>query len=157
MKRLVVVLTILLFSGWTGAGAQSLAELAKKEKERREKLESKGAKSFNDMDLAVRGSLPISAPQQEAEPDEDLSLLDEEEAEQEDPTQTEAYWRNRLEPIDRRIADLQGQLNRPGFDQDPSNLIRRSRMERDLERARSERRAIVDEARRAGAPPGWLR
>jgi hypothetical protein len=155
MKRLVAALTILFFSGWAGASAQSLAELAKKEKERRKKVE--GTRSFNDRDLAAWGSgLPASMAQQDSE-SEDVVSSEEEEAEDDDPTQTAAYWRERLSNVDRRIADIESQLNRPGFDQDPSNLRRRNRLERDLEQARAERQAILEEGRHAGVPPGWLR
>jgi len=161
MKRLISMLTILCLSCWTGASAQSLAEIAKKEKQRREKLGSKTARSFDDRNLAGLGSaVPTSSMRQEGistAPDEEFSDLDREEADQEDPTGTESYWRNRLGPVDRRIADIQEQLGRPGFDQDSSNMIRRQRLERDLERARTERQAILEEARKKGVPPGWLR
>jgi hypothetical protein len=131
-----------------------LAELAKKEKERRKGNEVTQARSFDETDLRGRGRL---LPQQVAEGEESQSEEPEEEEEEVDPAQTEAYWQNRLAPIDRRIADIQSRLNAPGFSEDPTNLSRRQRLEQDLERAHADRQAVLDEARRKGIPPGWVR
>jgi hypothetical protein len=160
MRRLIVFLTLLLLSGGATVSAQSLAELAKKEKERR-KANAVEAKSFDESDLRTRGAYlpqPVTSSTEEGESTTAESEEPEEEEEDEvDPTQTEAYWRNRIAPIDRRIADIQSQLNAPGFAEDPTNLSRRQRLERDLSRARADRQAVLDEARRKGVPPGWLR
>ncbi len=64
-----------------------------------------------------------------------------------------AGWRRST----KRIAELEARLHAPGFSEDPSNLIQRQLDERDLAEARSKRQEIVDEARRKGVPPGWLR
>lgn len=221
MKRPIVFLTVLLLSGWSTVSAQSLAELAKKEKERRKKNDVSQVKSFDESDLRSRGGpLPtsVSPPQVPSEPDEpgleeDAELAGEEvmgeevtgeevteeavepieegmepigeegvepsepaapvepppnarnpaaqepeeKEQEEDPTRTEAYWRNRLAPVDKRIGEIRAQLNAPGFAQDPRNMLRRQRLERDLEQALSDRQVILDEARRKGVPPGWLR
>jgi hypothetical protein len=155
MRRLIGFLTVLLLSGWASVSAQSLAELAKKEKERRKQNEATAVKSFDESDLRRGGRL---LPPQVAEGEESpTGEPDEEEEEEIDPAQTEEYWRNRLAPIDRRIADIQSRLNAPGFADDPTNLSQRQRLERDLERARADRQAVLDEARRKGIPPGWLR
>jgi hypothetical protein len=162
MKRLIALLTVLLLSGWATVSAQSLAEVAKKEKERRKKLQASEVKSFDESDLRGRGSalpsIPASGASEPGEAGEEAGTeLEEPEEEEEDPTRTREYWQNRLAPIDKRIADIQARLNAPGFAQDPANLVRRQRMEQDLERARADRQAVVDEARRKGVPPGWLR
>ena len=155
MRRPIAFLTVLLLSGWASVSAQSLAELAKKEKERRKQNAATNVKSFDETDLRSRARLP---PSQVTEGEESQAEeTGEEEEEEVDPTQTEEYWRNRLAPIDRRIADIQSRLNAPGFAQDPTNLSRRQRLQQDLEQAQADRQAIVDEARRKGVPPGWLR
>jgi hypothetical protein len=160
MRRLIAFLTVLLLSGWASVSAQSLAELAKKEKERRKGNEVTKVRSFDETDLRSRGRL---LPQPAAPPPEggDSSTTRSEELEEEedevDPSQTEAYWRDRLAPIDRRIADIRSRLNAPGFSEDPTNLSRRQRLERDLDRALADRQAVLDEARKKGVPPGWVR
>ncbi|MFQ5789177.1 MAG: hypothetical protein ACE5JI_01750 [Acidobacteriota bacterium] len=160
-RRLVWILAAVLLHGVATVTAQSLTEVAKKEQERRKRIEARPAPTYTNHDLrGLSGTLPSALP---TEPDE--SQLAEEEIGstedagegEEDPTRTEAYWRGRLAAIDQRIADIEGRLNRPGFDQDPRNMLRRIRLERELAEARSERRALTDEARRKGVPPGWLR
>jgi hypothetical protein len=160
MRRLTALLTVLLLSGWATVSAQSLADLAKKEKERRKGNDATEVQSFDESNLRSRGRiLPQAPPEGGTEAGESAPSQPGEEPEEEeiDPAQTEAYWRNRLAPIDKRIADARAKLNVPGFSQDPTNLIRRQRLEKDLERALADRRAVVEEARRKGVPPGWLR
>jgi hypothetical protein len=155
MKRLVLILTALLLAGFVSASAQSLAELAKKEKQRREKLESKETKAFDDTSLRSAGMVPTNVTTDESGESEEAEPEEDEEAES--GIQTEAYWRSRLETIDKRIAEIEARLNAPGFAENPSNLIRRQRYERDLADARSQRQEVVEEARRKGVPSGWLR
>ena len=161
MRRLVAVLTVLHLSGWATVSAQSLVDVAKKEKERRKGNDTTEAPSFDESNLRSQGSvLPQIAPEEGTETGESAPSQVGEETEEEeetDPGQTEAYWRNRLAPIDKRIADIRAKLNAPGFSQDPANFMRRQRMEQDLERALADRSAVVEEARRKGAPPGWVR
>ena len=65
--------------------------------------------------------------------------------------------RARKAGVEKRISEIQAQLNRPGFSQDPDNLIRRNNLERQLRQAQSELSALREEARRKGVPPGWVR
>lgn len=160
MKRLGAFLTVLFFCGLAVASAQSLVEMANKEKERRAKNDSTQPKSFSDRDLVdFRDPTLVGSTQAETTNEEstDLAEPEEEENGEEDPTRTEAYWRDRLAPLNRRIDELQAQLNRPGFAEDPANMMQRQRLQRDLDQARSERDTVVQEARRQGASPGWLR
>lgn len=163
MKNLCILCVALLFSGWATASAQSLAELAKKEKERRQKVDASKVKAFDDSNLRGRAVLPASgsatgAPSEGEEADQATETEGEAAQEpEEDPTSTEAYWRNRLEPIDKRIADIRARLDAPGFKEEPSNMLQRQRWERDLDKALSERQTVLEEARRKGVPPGWLR
>lgn len=167
MKGILISLALLLVSVSYTSG-QSLAEVAKKEKERREALGNTEAESYDDATLAQRrrsmppSTLPsplpaegTSQPGEAAESGEEGLEL--EEAEEEDPTQTESYWRDRKASIDRRIADIQAQLNAPGFASDPDNMLRRNQLERQLEQARADLAALQAEARSQGVPPGWVR
>ena len=107
---------------------------------------------FRDPTLVV--STPAETTNEEPT---DLAEPEEEEGGEEDPTRTEDYWRDRLAPLNRRITELEAQLNRPGFAEDPANMMQRQRLQRDLDQARRERDTVVQEARRQGASPGWLR
>ena len=100
MKGIVIFLTLLLI-GVGDASSQSLAEVAKKEKERREALGSTKAESYDDSTLAERrramppstlltgvagGAIGATEASGEDEEGQDTELVDEE-----DPTQTQAY------------------------------------------------------------------
>jgi len=168
MKGIVISIAILLV-GHSVASAQSLAELAEKEKERREEVGQTKGKTYDDAALAARrratppDMLAIEGPvgtesAETTEPaQEGEESLEPEQAAEEDPTQTEAYWRDRKAGIDRRIAGTQAQLNEPGFASDPENLMRRDQLEQQLEQARSDLAALQAEARSKGVPPGWVR
>jgi hypothetical protein len=129
--------------------------VAKKEKERRKALGDQKVETYDDSSLGGRGRSVVSPPSAAAEPADG----DEEgtEVEEEDPTETQSYWRDRKAAIDKRIADAEAQLNRPGFASDPDNLLRRSQFERQIAQARSDLAALQAEARRKGIPPGWVR
>jgi hypothetical protein len=163
LRNLCILSIALLLSSWATVSAQSLAELAKKEKERRQKVDASKVKAFDDSNLRGRAVLPASrnttgVPSEGEEGDQATETAVEAAQEpEEDPTGTEAYWRNRLAPIDKRIDDIRARLNAPGFKDDPNNMLQRQRWERDLERALGERQTVLEEARRNGVPPGWLR
>jgi len=161
LRRLAAALALALSAFVVGpAVAQSLGESARKEKERRAKLSGQKSKAYTDKDVG-RALAPPSEPQatgQSATSSPGSPGLATPAAKaEEDPTKTEAYWRNRVAEIRKRISDLEGQLSRPGFDQDPTNLSRRQRIEQDVEKARAELVALAEEARRKGVPAGWLR
>jgi hypothetical protein len=144
--------------GWGAvASAQSLAELASKEKERREKIDAERARSYTDEDLReLGGPLTTSTVAAgEAEPEEEGE--DDEPAE--DGRRTREYWQGRLKTLAERSARIESRLNRPGFDQNTASrsFFERQRLERELAEVRAEREALFEEARRAGVPPGWLR
>ena len=167
--------------------AQSLAELAKKEEERRKSV-PEPAKIYTNKDLtAVPGgttgaSVPApgpagnagSSPAAESAPkDGDAS------GKPAVPVKDQAYWAKRLktlqEKLDREqtyVEALQTRVNALATDfvnrDDP---IQRAGIERDRQKAMAEmdrlkksvedtKKGIADleeEARRAGVPPGWLR
>ena len=163
MKGIVISVALLLV-GPSNASAQSLANVAEKEKERRESLGSTKAETHDDSTLAARrramppSRRPTDLPAGATEPSEEgEESLEDEGIEEEDPTQTQAYWRDRKAGIDRRIAGIEAQLSAPGFATDPDNLLRRNQLEQQLEQARSDLAALQAEGRSQGIPPGWVR
>jgi len=168
-------------------GAQSLAELAKKEEERRKSV-PEPAKVYTNKDLtAVPAGTPSAsspapadagaAPVQAADsaPKEGDAAKDKPAGQVKD----QAYWAKRLktlqEKLDREqtyVEAIQTRVNALSTDfvnrDDP---IQRAGIERDRQKAMAEmdrlkksvedtKKGIADleeEARRAGVPPGWLR
>ena len=170
------------FSFYSFAEDSALVKAAKKEKERRAKTEAK--KTLTNQDIEeIRKKQPISgiestdAPPPVGEAAETAKQNDKKEV---DATQTEEYWRTRKQETDARVKDAQGRLDQiqseintlttafysesDGVAQRP--LIQAERTERikeleaakaELEAARAASEGLEDEARRAGALPGWLR
>ena len=162
MKRLVLVLAV-LYASATLVSAQSLVEVAKKEKERRKKVDAQGSQAFTESDLRGGPRLPAARPSSSASTSQTTGTAatpegGEAPAEPEpDPTKTESYWRERVSAVNKKIQDLEAKLQSPELTSDRRGASRREAVERDLAQARSEKQAIADEARRKGAPPGWLR
>ena len=162
MKHLIMLGLLILPAGFVGfaePSPQSLADVAKKEKERRKAVGKTEVKTYDDSSLGGQGrSVQFVPAADDAEADTgQVDEAAEEEPQEEDPTTTQAYWRDRKAGIQKRISDIEAQLNRPGFSQDPDNLMKRSNLERQLEQARSDLSALQAEARRKGIPPGWVR
>lgn len=161
----LLVTTLALSMGM--AFSQSLAEIAKKEKERRDTNTSESKTVITERELAQSfgGGLPATsssssdgdaASDETAEVDEDI----------EDATKTREYWQGRVGGAKEKIANLEAELNDEDWGQglrfgvDPrgqNNLARREQAEQQLQAARAELEAIRAEARKAGAPPGWVR
>lgn len=183
-KRIVLLLLILAVAGT--ARAQSLAEVAKREEERRKTVPDTG-KVYTNKDLtAVPGGStappPASASKSgDASKDAGKSAKDAKGTEDKDkePAKDQAYWAGRLKTLqdqllrDQNYADaMQTRINSLSADfvnrDDPAQ---RAVLERDRQKSVAElarltklvqdtKKAIVDlqeEARRAGVPPGWLR
>lgn len=160
MKRLVWALAVFYVSA-SLVSAQSLVEVAKKEKERRKKLDAQGKQAITENDLrrgprlpAARPSSSTSTPQAPAATPEGGETPAEPE---QDPTKTESYWRERVSAVNKKIQDLEAKLQSPDLTSDTRGASRRQAAERDLAQARSEKQTLADEARRKGVPPGWLR
>jgi type II secretory pathway pseudopilin PulG len=153
MKRLVSVFAVICLSAAL-ASAQSLAEVAKKEKERRKKADAQGKQSFTETDLRGGPRLPASAAKPGGAP---AGTSEEAAAPEQDPTKTESYWRDRVAAVNKKIQELEAKLKSPELNSDARGATRRQTAERDLAQARSEKQAMADEARRKGIPPGWLR
>ena len=162
MKRLICLSwTVIMILAASAAIAQSLAEIAKKEKERRNQLDSSESRTVTDIELRRAGgprTMLSSTSSSDADSD-DVAEEDAEEDEEEvaDERQTEDYWRSRLAPIDTRLKSMEERLQSPQFTSNPVGAPDRQRLERQIAQARAERQTILDEARRKGVPPGWLR
>jgi len=165
-----LVLTTLVFGlGSAAAFSQSLAEVAKKEKERRGKNSSEAKRTITDRELSssFSGLPPASSTVQTPASGEGTAAEGEGgEAAAQDETRTEAYWQSRVKGSKEKIAKLEQQLQsedwgagqRVGVDpMGSNNLGTRQAVEQQLAAARSELEAVRAEARKAGVPPGWVR
>lgn len=160
--------------------AQSLADVARKEAERRKQLKEH-AKVITDKDLhAVPPALPAAeAGKPAAESAAPAQAPDAAKDKNAEPVKDQAYWAGRMKDLRRALdrdetylAALQSRINGLTADftarDDPAQ---RAVIEQDRKKAVAEfdrlkaqieadKKAIADleeEARRAGVPPGWLR
>lgn len=166
----------MLASSVSSLMAQSLADVARQEQERRKTVKSSG-KVLTNKDLGSAPAAPTIAPAEPAKAPE--STAKPAEPPKEEPAKDQAYWSGRMKELrtqldrDQTFAEaLQTRINSLAADfvnrDDPAQ---RGVIERDRQRAVAElsrltkaiedgKKAIADleeEARRAGAPPGWLR
>ena len=167
--RNLALTTLVLAIGGAVAGAQSLAEVAKKEKDRRDKNKEESSRVITDRELAQSyGGLPpaSSTATATAAGEEGAASETEDKAEGTDETKTPAYWQNRVKASKDKIAKLEQELQSEDWGEgqrmnvDPrgqNNLATRQKAEQDLAAAKAELEAIRAEARRAGVPPGWVR
>ena len=162
MKRLICLVgTFIVIFVASAAVAQSLADIAKKEKERRKQLDSSESRTVTDVELRRAGGprTTLSSTSSRNADSDDVAEEDMEEDQEEivDERQTEDYWRGRLAPIDARLKTMEERLQSPQFTSNPVGGPDRQRLESQLAQARADRQTILDEARRKGVPPGWLR
>ncbi|MGH9321297.1 MAG: hypothetical protein ACRD3V_15605 [Vicinamibacteria bacterium] len=167
--RTLVLTSVVLSLGSAVASAQSLAEVAKKEKERRTTNKGDSKRVITDRELtssfpglptsSTTGSSRESTEEAEAGAGEGA-------AEPQDETKTQDYWQNRVKTSKDKIAKIEQQLQsenwgdgqRVGVDpRGMNNLSGRQQAEQQLTAARAELDAVRTEARRAGVPPGWVR
>ena len=164
------------------AQTPSLAELAKKEQERRKAI-APATRVITNKDLPKSTTppavTPATPPAAAAAPAADAKAGDEKKPDEEKDLKDEAYWRARMASAreELRRAEmfrdaLQSRINALSADvvnrDDP---YQRAKIAEDLQKAVSElarvktdietaTKAIADleeEARQAGVPPGWLR
>jgi len=186
-KGLVSFTTALLVAAAVPVFAQSLADLAKKEEERRKKI-PEPAKVYTNKDLspapasstpppaatpgqpAPAATAPGEAPKDDAEKDKDKDK---------DPRKTQAYWAGKMKALQDEVSRnetfaeaLQSRINALSTDfvnrDDPAQRAvigqNRQKAMAELDRLKKTiadgKKAISDleeEARRAGIPAGWLR
>lgn len=167
----VLALSLSVLSGTVLA--QSLAEVAEKEKKRR--AEVKGStKVISERELRsgrrVASLPPDSPPSTAGESGEEAGVDDLATAEEPevDETTTREYWQNRVNAAREKITTLEERLQSPesdwggGMRTDVNpvgqrNLSQRQEIESQLAAARAELVQIQEEARRAGVPAGWVR
>jgi hypothetical protein len=172
-------------SAGSSAAAQSLADVARKEEARR-KTVADPAKVYTNKDLKpvpAPASPPAAATAQKAD-EKPASEKSEKDAAKpgeaaKEPVKDQAYWAARLKALKEQLARdetyveaLQSRVNGLLADfvnrDDPAqkNIIERDRlkaiaeMERLKQAIPNDKKAIdnlLEEARRAGVPPGWLR
>jgi len=173
--RTLVLMTLVLGLGSAIGSAQSLAEVAKKEKERRGKNTTESKRTITDRELATsfRGLPPASSTVSQTTGSAEATAAGTAATEGEgaapnenDEKKTPEYWQNRMKGSKEKIATLEKQLQsedwgdgqRVGVDpRGASNLGTRQQVEQQLAAARSELEAVRAEARKAGVPPGWTR
>lgn len=174
MKQTLLLLAVLALSISVLPGsvlAQSLGEVAEKEKKRRS--ETKGtAKVISERELqSGRRVTPLPSDSAPAAGGEGEAASDELATGQEpevDETKTREYWQSRVNTSKEKIATLEERLQSPesdwggGMRTDVNpvgqrNLSQRQEIESQLAAARAEFAQIQDEARRAGVPSGWVR
>jgi hypothetical protein len=169
VTRNLALTTLVLAMGAAIAGAQSLAEVAKKEKDRRDKNKDEPTLVITDRELAQSfGGVPAtsSTTTSTTEDGEGATPETEKKNGDVDETKTPEYWQNRVKGSKDKIAKLEEQLQSDDWgdgqrmNTDPrgqNNLGTRQKAEQDLAAAKAELEAIRAEARRAGVPPGWVR
>ena len=181
LSRPVVVLLLILAGTGLSAPlrAQSLADVAKKEEERRKKLPSP-AKVYTNKDLsAVPAGTPLSPSTTATEPPAGTPAPADTAKEDKGTVKDQAYWSGRRKALQDKLdrdqsflLALQTRINSLAADfvnrDDPAQraVIERERSKAVADLARlqqditSGKKALADldeEARRAGVPPGWLR
>jgi hypothetical protein len=163
---------------------QTLADVAKKEEERRKNVKESG-KTYTNKDL---GSLPpgTAAPPPAAQPPaataNDAAAAKDKEAEkpgEKEPVKDQAYWAGRMKELqtqvqrDQTYVDaLQTRVNSLATDfinrDDPAQrgvlsserqkaLSELDRLKKQIEAGKKAIADLEEEARRANVPPGWLR
>jgi hypothetical protein len=183
VRGLVAGLLLVFLSGTASAlFAQSLADVAKKEEERRKTVKDPG-KTYTNSDLKSVPPATAQTPQAPADsskPAAEAAGKDRKDASSEkDKSKDKDYWAGRMKELraqlerDQTYADaLQTRINQLTTDfvarDDPAQraVIARDKQKAidELNRLKQtiveEKKAISDledEARRAGVPPGWLR
>lgn len=186
MRRLVCCFVLLAVAAPAAASAQGLAEVARKEEERRKATKSGKVYTNDDLKADIGSSSPAApsnaspaAPAATPAPAEPAAAVDPPVGGKAEPEKDEAYWRSRIDAArsalerSRIFADaLQSRLNALSTDfvnrDDPAQRsqleLERQRAVAELGRVKTEiaaqTKAIADieeEARKAGVPPGWLR
>jgi hypothetical protein len=163
------------------AGGQSLAEVARKERERREKLRKAGAsaRKVTEEDLAApKGELandPEATPAGKSAARPTSRTRSRASAEAAAREKAETQWRGRAAKARARVEEAQRRYDRLNrwirlgqpakYTEDGQRVIYSARQlkkmadkaQADVEAAEQAFEDLREEARRAGVPPGWLR
>jgi hypothetical protein len=162
-----------------GVSAQSLVDVAKAEEARRKTIKA-GSKVYTNDDLSrtpATSAAPAPAMTTTAKPEESAAKPGEEKPV--DPTKTQAYWKEKATTLQQSLSRnkllldaLQSQVNGLNAEfmntDDPGQRgllqarIQRAagelqRVQQDIEKQTKATTDLQEEARRAGAPAGWVR
>jgi hypothetical protein len=161
---------------------QTLADVAKKEEERRKTVKSSG-KTYTNKDLgSLPPGTPAPPPQPPAAAPTDAAAAKDKDAEksgEKEPVKDQAYWAGRMKELqtqlqrDQTYVDaLQTRVNSLATDfinrDDPAQrgvlsgerqkaLGELDRLKKQIEAGKKAIADLEEEARRANVPPGWLR
>jgi hypothetical protein len=168
-------------ASWT-ASAQSLADVARKEGQRRK--DQPAAKVYTNETLRAditpsAPSTPPTAPGAESSSPAGTAAAPSPTPGEDEPKKDEAYWRGRIraarEQLERSqafAAALESQINALSIDfinrDDPAQrggieanrkkaVAEHERVLREIDGHKKAVTTVEDEARKAGVPPGWLR
>ena len=185
-RALLSAAALLLTGIWsTAAFAQTLAEVAKKEAERR-KVQPAAGKVYTNKDLPASAQKPATPSTTESAPADPVAAaaaLPPAAQEQKPPEQTEqkdeAWWRgritqareelrrnelfaeslqSRINALNREFALPYGGAKRIAVGQQRAEAMNElERVKQDIERGKKQIADIEEEARKAAVPPGWLR
>jgi len=184
----VVCVCVITFSGVSGlVHGQSLAEVAKKEEERRKGVPAP-SKVYTNQDLKqVPGDQPPAPPP--AKPGDDAAKAGGDDSKagvakpgdevEKSPTKDQAWWGGKLKALqealsrDQNYADaMQTRINALTTDfvnrDDPAqravierdrqkSITELARLNKSIQGAKKDISDLLEDARRAGVPPGWLR
>jgi hypothetical protein len=163
------------FALQTGVFGQSLADVAKAEEARRKTIKA-GTKVYTNEDL---GGTPATSPEPTHPATAAKPAAPAKPAEPVDPSKEQAYWKDRATTIQQSLSRskllmdaLQSQVNALNAEfvntDDPGqrNLLQArieratgelGRVQQDIEKQTKAAADLQEEARRAGAPAGWVR
>jgi hypothetical protein len=184
MKKVYALISVFIFVLVAAALASDVADVAKKEKERRAKIEKSGKTYTNkDVDkLKKKDNVTDdnSAQSQPSDEDQATASDDDSAAQTQDDANSEEYWRNRYKEAKDKVAELQAEFDRTqtnlnqmqsslaatGGSQLPGDaggdafrtlMAHRDEVKQQLDDAKAALDGLEDEARKAGVPPGWVR
>ncbi|MBI1745071.1 MAG: hypothetical protein HYR55_00595 [Acidobacteria bacterium] len=179
MSKWFLISILILSLGFVVGHAQSLADLAKAERERQKKLKSNPVtrtKVITERDLRKTNSAAqrngMSADPKESSDDRNRSDLLSKPSLSTGLTdhngRNESYWRQRkatlqkeLDQVEQGIKEIDDFLGRHHATYTLQSLApmknKREEKAKQAEAIRQKMKELEDEARRAGAPPAWLR
>jgi hypothetical protein len=162
----------------TSVGAQSLAEVARKEAARRKTVKAE-AKVYTNQDLGPDAVKPGPVVPPAAAPAPEPAKTDDKKTDDQTDVKDEKYWRDRITAAREGLARaevlqaaIQSRLNALQTDfvnrDDPAQRATiaqdtqkakdaMAQNQADIDKFKKEITDVQEEARKAGVPPGWLR
>jgi hypothetical protein len=147
------------------ADGQSMADAARRERERRAKQAGTSAKAYTDADLEGRGGTPAAKPSPGAAAGSasDQATRAELDAEAADRRRLQAEWRVRFAGARRRVSEAEARcwhkvVKTVFVSGIPvQQWVDEFQESDELRERKSELADLDEEYRRAGLPPGWVR